>query len=77
MKVGIDICDVKRIEEISNEKFINRVLTDREISQYNLKNKMKPEYLAGRFAAKEAISKALGTGIGKISFKDMEVLNYD
>lgn len=77
MKVGIDICDVKRIEEISNEKFINRVLTDREISQYNLKNKMKPEYLAGRFAAKEAVSKTLGTGIGKISFKDMEILNYN
>lgn len=77
MKVGIDICQVKRIEEVSNEKFINRILTDKEIAQYNSKNKMKSVYLAGRFAAKEAVSKALGTGIGKIGFKDIEILNYD
>lgn len=77
MKVGIDICDVKRIEKISDENFIKRILTDSEIVQYNSKSKMKSVYLAGRFSAKEAVSKALGTGIGKISFKDIEVLNYD
>ena len=77
MKVGIDICNVKRVEEISSEKFISRVLTDKEIAQYNSKNKHRAVYLAGRFAAKEAVSKALGTGIGKIGFKDIEILNLD
>lgn len=77
MKVGIDICSIKRIEDILNEKFINKILTEDEITQFNSKGQMKPTYIAGRFAAKEALSKAIGTGIGKIGFKDIEVLNYN
>jgi holo-[acyl-carrier protein] synthase len=74
---GTDIVDIMRIEtliEKSGEKFLNRVFTKNEIE----KSKCKSSYYAKRFAAKEAISKALGTGIGSfIQFIDIEILNND
>jgi holo-[acyl-carrier protein] synthase len=74
--VGIDIIEVKRIEasyEKFGERFIKRILRDNEIA-YCLSHKAPGPFLAARFAAKEAISKAFGTGIGaKLSWQDMEV----
>jgi holo-[acyl-carrier protein] synthase len=51
------------------------VLTEKEFEIFHdLKGKRKVEFLAGRFSVKEAFSKALGTGIGKVGFLDVEVL---
>ncbi|PLR77297.1 holo-ACP synthase [Bacillus sp. V3-13] len=75
--IGVDIVELERISEIvsSQPKFIERVLTNAEIKQFErLSSKRRIEYLAGRFAAKEAFAKAAGTGIGKdLSFLDIEV----
>ncbi|OZM55767.1 holo-ACP synthase [Lottiidibacillus patelloidae] len=75
---GIDIVEIQRIAKLmTNEKFIKRVLTEREQAKLTtLSEKRKIEFLAGRFAAKEAYAKALGTGIGKeLSFQDVEIVN--
>jgi holo-[acyl-carrier protein] synthase len=74
--IGIDIVELNRIEHlIRNEKFKNRILTNNELLQFEkLSDKRKVEFLAGRFAAKEAFAKANGTGIGKdLSFQDIEI----
>ncbi len=75
---GIDIEELASIEKAveRHDGFAKRVLTVGEIERFtSLKGRRKIEYLAGRWSAKEAFSKALGTGIGKLSFQDMEVLN--
>lgn len=76
--IGTDIIDIKRIREILEkfgDKFYSRILTDKEIEY--CKSFSKPElHLAGRYAAKEAYSKAIGTGVGKeFSWKDIEIIN--
>ncbi|WP_243292529.1 holo-ACP synthase [Bacillus sp. FJAT-47783] len=77
--IGLDIVELDRIAEIikRNPKFIHRVLTVNEQNRLSqLSETRKVEYVAGRFAVKEAFSKALGTGIGEqLSFLDIEVLN--
>src|SRR6202142_2172851 len=74
--IGIDIIEVARIEashERFGERFLNRILHPNEIS-YCLSYKASGPFLAARFAAKEAISKAFGTGIGgPLGWQDMEV----
>ena len=73
--IGTDIIEISRIEKAcENEKFIERIYTENEINEYLRRNK-NISYLAGRFAAKEAVSKALGTGMRNISFKDIEILS--
>src|SRR5690625_2036565 len=76
--IGIDIVELERISRLvkRNNRFIERTLTKQEIVQYNAlrSDRRKTEYLAGRFAAKEAFAKATGTGIGKLQFTDIEVL---
>lgn len=71
--VGTDITDCARIEksvERHGEHFLRRVLTDAEIAQYD-----GISYLAGRWCAKEALSKALGCGIGAdCAFEDIQIL---
>ena len=70
--IGVDIIENKRIKEaIKNKSFINRVYSVREQRQSNLiKNKVA--FFSKRFAAKEAFSKALGTGFRmKLKFKDI------
>ena len=73
---GIDIIEVKRIaasHEKFGERFLNRILLPGEIA-YCLSHKMPGPFLAARFAAKEAISKAFGTGIGAaLGWQDMEI----
>ena len=73
---GIDIIEVARIAasfEKFGERFVNRILLPDEIA-YCLKHKNPAPFLAARFAAKEAISKAFGTGIGAaLGWQDMEI----
>lgn len=75
--IGIDIIELSRIEEVltRQKKLIDRILTHREKQTFGeLSEHRKIEFLAGRFAAKEAFSKAAGTGIGKeLSFLDIEI----
>lgn len=76
--IGLDIADISRIEKahIRQNTFAKRVLTEKEWDCFmGFHGKRQIEYLAGRFAAKEAFSKALGTGIGKVGFQDIEILN--
>jgi len=73
---GIDIIEVARIQasfEKFGERFLKRILRPAEID-YCLTHRKPAPFLAARFAAKEAISKAFGTGIGKqLGWQDMEV----
>ncbi|WP_430788644.1 holo-ACP synthase [Virgibacillus flavescens] len=75
--IGIDIIEIDRIRKSieKNSRLVNRVLTPEEQIVYqDLKSQSRQiEFLAGRFAAKEAFGKAAGTGIGKLSFQDIHV----
>jgi len=74
--IGIDIIEVARIQsshERFGERFLNRILHPNEIG-YCLSHRVPAPFLAARFAAKEAISKAFGTGIGALlGWHDMEI----
>jgi holo-[acyl-carrier protein] synthase len=75
--IGIDIIELDRIKTIIDRqpKFIQRILTENELVIFErLTIRRKIEFLAGRFAAKEAFAKANGTGIGsELSFLDIEI----
>ncbi len=75
---GIDLVDFPRIEEMvkrHGERFVNRIFTAAE-QAYSRASKNGTEKLAGRFAAKEAILKLMGTGWrGKIAWTDIEIVN--
>ncbi|MDQ0232498.1 holo-ACP synthase [Metabacillus malikii] len=79
--IGLDIVELDRIRRIVDRQpgFIKRILTIEEIEKFiTLSKERKVEFLAGRFAVKEAYSKANGTGIGvEIGFQDIEVVNDD
>src|SRR5438067_11361673 len=65
--IGVDLVENARIEhsmERFGDKFLHRVFTAGEI-EYSMSMKFPARHLAARFAAKEAVSKAFGTGIGK------------
>ena len=74
--IGTDIIEVDRIRtsfERFGERFLKRILRPDEI-RYCLTHKEPAPFLAARFAAKEAISKAFGTGIGaQLGWQDMEI----
>ncbi|MCD5410543.1 MAG: holo-ACP synthase [Clostridiales bacterium] len=74
--IGIDIVEVGRIKKAieKNDRFLSRLFTDCEISLYISKGS-KFTTIAGSFASKEAVSKALGTGFRNIKWKDIEILN--
>lgn len=72
--LGVDIVYIPRIADILerfNFAFIQKILTEREQNR-----KITPEYLAGRWACKEAIAKALGNGFGSdLRILDIQILN--
>ena len=74
--IGVDIVDNTRIKNsIKNKNFISRIFSDKEINQ-SKKIKNKVAYYSKRFAAKESLSKALGTGFRKgLNFKDISIVN--
>ena len=74
--IGTDIVKVERIKRVVERtpKFLKGVFTDKEIEYFNLK-KNKYESIAGAFASKEALSKALSTGIRGFSLNDIEVIH--
>jgi len=78
--VGTDIVNIGRIQKIilkNKEGFIKRVLTEHEQALFTNKAD-SAAFCAKRFAAKEAFSKALGTGIGRVvSFQDLTIRNND
>ncbi|MEZ5571682.1 MAG: holo-ACP synthase [Halioglobus sp.] len=78
--VGTDILRVARIDEVlsrSGERLVRRILTPQEQSEYYA-SKQPVRLLAKRFAAKEAIAKSLGTGIGRgVSWQDIQIDHDD
>lgn len=73
--IGTDAVEIDRmIKSIENTGFLTRFFTDNE-NQYFMKKKNSPQTIAGTFAAKEAVSKALGTGFRQMSLKDIEILH--
>ena len=75
--IGVDLIEIERIEKLLTrygDKFLKRIFTDIEI-EYSSKKKDKGSY-AARFAAKEAVFKATGLGLGKgMTWRDVEVVN--
>ncbi len=76
--IGVDIVDIARVQAVldrSGKRFIDRVFTEGEIA-YCTARALAVQHFAARFAAKEAVLKALGTGWGKgVGWKDVEVWN--
>ncbi|PAT02716.1 holo-[acyl-carrier-protein] synthase [Candidatus Izimaplasma bacterium ZiA1] len=74
--IGVDIVEFSRIKEMMNDKFIKRILSVKELELFNSfkSEKRKVEYLAGRFAAKEAYTKVYKKFNEKLNFTDVEVL---
>ncbi|KXG42551.1 holo-ACP synthase [Tepidibacillus infernus] len=79
--IGIDLVEIPRIKGIIENKgshFLQKVFTQKELAGAPLNPQRKIEYLAGRFAGKEAVAKAFGTGIGKqLNWKDIEISSLD
>ena len=72
--IGTDIVEIRRIKDIleNTPKFIEKVFGKNEIEYLKGRN-FRPEYVAGRFAAKEAVAKAMGTGFRGFEIKDIEI----
>ena len=69
---GVDIIEIKRVEKVASsygDRFLKRIYTDDEIKYC----RGRAPQLASRFAAKEAVMKALGTGIRGVGWRDVEV----
>lgn len=74
LSTGVDLIEIERIRQTIDrhgERFLDRIFTPGEQTQAG----GNPANLAIRFAAKEATSKALGTGIGKVRWRDIEVVS--
>ncbi|HHQ4318841.1 holo-ACP synthase [Clostridium perfringens] len=76
--IGVDIIEIERVRQAiqNNKNFLSKLFTKKEIDYFISRN-MNSEVIAGNFAAKEAVSKALGTGIRGFSFKDIEILRNE
>lgn len=73
LRTGIDLIEIKRVEHVIHQygtRFLARIYTPGELEEVG----NNTPSLAARFAAKEAVSKALGVGIGKVSWQEIEVL---
>lgn len=72
LRTGVDLIDINRIAEAierHGERFLNRVFTEHEQGECN----GRMASLAARFAAKEAVAKALGCGIGRVGWTEIEI----
>lgn len=72
LRTGIDLIEIERLQNISErirQRFLKRVFTPLELEEAGASNAS----LAGRFAAKEAVVKALGCGIGPVSWQEVEI----
>jgi holo-[acyl-carrier protein] synthase len=75
--IGTDMVEINRIKNINSiDRFAKKILSKNELDFFNsLKQEKKITYLSKQFAGKEAVSKAIGTGITKLTrFKDIEIL---
>lgn len=73
ISTGVDVIEIERIDgavQRFGDRFLHRIYTDAEIAYC----RGRMQSLAGRFAAKEAVSKALGVGIRQLRWRDIEVL---
>ena len=73
LATGVDLIEIARIEEViarHGKHYLERIFTPAELEHCG----KRAESLAGRFAAKEAVAKALGTGIGDVAWKEIEIL---
>ena len=73
LATGVDLIEIARIEEViarHGKHYLERIFTPAELEQCG----KRTESLAGRFAAKEAVTKALGCGIGEVTWKEIEIL---
>jgi len=73
LATGVDLIEIARIDEVvtrHGKHYLERVFTPAELEYCG----KRAESLAGRFAAKEAVAKALGSGIGDVSWKEIEIL---
>lgn len=71
---GVDLVEVDRFQNLNQgikERFFRRVFTPQELNDAD----QSIQHMAGKFAAKEAASKALGCGIGRVSWQDLEIIN--
>jgi holo-[acyl-carrier protein] synthase len=76
LRSGIDLVDVKRLTDLNpaiRQRFLRRVYTARELQAC----RNSDQSLAGRFAAKEAVAKALGVGIGPVAWQEIEIVAAD
>jgi len=73
--IGIDIIEIDRIKKAieKNDRFLTRIYTENEIEMFKDKG-MRVESIAGNFAAKEAVSKVLGSGVSGFKWTDIEIL---
>ena len=77
VKIGTDICQINRVQSVYKKlgkRFLKRILTENEIKYITSRKQNFITRLAGRFAAKEATSKVLGTGLRGVYFKEIEIL---
>jgi holo-[acyl-carrier protein] synthase len=73
LRTGVDLIEIDRVEGIvrrHGSRYLDRIYTRAEQNQ----SRHNPQFLAGRFAAKEAVAKALGTGIGEVGWLEIEIL---
>ncbi|HLO33974.1 MAG TPA: holo-ACP synthase [Anaerolineales bacterium] len=73
LATGVDLIEIARIEEViarHGRHYLERIFTPAELEYCG----KRAESLAGRWAAKEAVAKALGTGIGDVAWKEIEIL---
>src|SRR5215203_4945046 len=73
LATGVDLIEIARIDEVvtrHGKHYLERVFTPAELEYCG----KRAESLAGRFAAKEAVAKALGSGIGDVAWKEIEIL---
>jgi len=76
LRTGVDLIEIARIEEVVSRHgnhYLERIYTPAELELCG----KRAESLAGRFAAKEAVAKALGCGIGAVAWKEIEILGDD